>query len=74
MYLLKYILPFLLSINPAFIDASDPPEKMNVLFIITDDLNCAIGAYGDPLVHTPNIDKLAEKGVVFPHLHQSYPS
>lgn len=73
MYLLKYILPFLLSINPAFIDASDPPEKMNVLFIITDDLNCAIGAYGDPLAHTPNIDKLAEKGVVFTNAHVQYP-
>ena len=30
-------------------------EKHNVLFIVADDLNCALGAYGDPLAKTPNM-------------------
>ena len=50
-----------------------PSKKYNVLFIIADDLNCAIGAYGDSLAYTPNIDKLAKKGVVFTNAHVQYP-
>ncbi|MGK0379526.1 MAG: arylsulfatase A-like enzyme, partial [Patiriisocius sp.] len=48
-------------------------DKLNVLFIIADDLNCALGAYGDPLAITPNIDKLAKMGVVFGNTHVQYP-
>ena len=37
----------------------------NVLFIIVDDLNTDLGAYGHPLAITPNIDRLAQGGVLF---------
>lgn len=37
----------------------------NILFIATDDLNCAIGPYGDPTAVTPNLDRLAARGVLF---------
>ena len=46
---------------------------MNVLFVVADDLNCALGAYGDTLVHTPNLDRLAEEGTVFTNAHCQYP-
>ena len=46
---------------------------MNVLFVVADDLNCALGAYGDTLVHTPNLDRLAEEGAVFTNAHCQYP-
>ena len=46
---------------------------MNVLFIVADDLNCALGAYGDTLVHTPNLDRLAGEGAVFTNAHCQYP-
>ncbi|XP_020656679.3 iduronate 2-sulfatase isoform X1 [Pogona vitticeps] len=42
-----------------------PPDGMNVLFIVADDLRPALGAYGDPLVRSPNIDQLASRSVVF---------
>ena len=48
-------------------------KKLNVLFIIADDLNCDIGAYGNNEVYTPNIDKLASEGVLFGNAHVQYP-
>lgn len=40
-------------------------EKLNVVFIIFDDLRPAIGAYGDHLAITPNLDKFAATSYVF---------
>ena len=54
-------------------ESNPKPSKLNVLFIISDDLNCDIGAYGNSTVITPNIDKLAEKGVLFENAHIQYP-
>lgn len=41
-------------------------KKPNILLISVDDLNDWVGVYGgNPQMKTPNIDKLAEKGMVF---------
>ncbi len=40
-------------------------QKSNVLFIAIDDLKPILGCYGDSLVKTPNIDRLAKMGTVF---------
>ncbi len=40
-------------------------NRPNVLLILVDDLKPAIGCYGDPLAKTPNIDRLAARGVRF---------
>jgi len=55
---------------------SDPKlsnKKLNVLFIIADDLNCDIGVYGNKIVKTPNIDRLVENGTLFLNAHCQYP-
>ena len=41
------------------------PKKFNVLFISADDMNCDLGVYGNSQVKTPNLDRLAKRGVVF---------
>ncbi|MCA9239902.1 MAG: sulfatase-like hydrolase/transferase, partial [Planctomycetales bacterium] len=48
-------------------------QKPNVLFLICDDLNCDLGVYGHPLVKTPNIDRLAERGLRFNRAYCQYP-
>lgn len=45
--------------------AGSAAERPNVLFIVADDLGAHLGAYGHPDVLTPNIDRLARKGIVF---------
>lgn len=66
-----FILVSLFCFNPSF--SQEKKEKLNVLFIIADDLNCSIGAYGDKQAQTPHIDKLAQKGVLFGNAHNQYP-
>ena len=45
---------------------AEKPEKPNILLILIDDMGYpAIGCYGNKMVPTPNIDKIAEKGVRF---------
>ncbi len=46
---------------------------MNVLFIMTDDLNCDLGAYGHSLVQSPHIDQLAKEGVLFENAYTNFP-
>ena len=41
------------------------PVKPNILFIAIDDLKPELGCYGNNIVKTPNIDRLAKMGTVF---------
>jgi iduronate 2-sulfatase len=40
-------------------------ERPNILLILVDDLKPSFGAYGDRFVHSPNLDRLAGRGVLF---------
>lgn len=45
--------------------AVSAPARSHVLLICVDDLKPAIGCYGDPLAKTPNLDRLAARGMRF---------
>lgn len=50
-------------------------EKPNVLFISVDDLNDWIGCLGGhPQAKTPNIDRLADSGMLFTNAHCAAPA
>lgn len=48
-------------------------DRYNVLFIIVDDLRPLLGCYGHSEMHTPNIDALAARGMVFNRAYCQYP-
>ena len=51
-----------------------PAKSRNILIVMADQLSAlAVGCYGNATVKTPNIDRLAERGVVFDAAYSSSP-
>jgi len=63
---------FASSVVPAA--AITPAQPPNVLFIVVDDMNDFVGCLGGhPQAHTPNIDRLAARGLLFTNAHVAAP-
>ncbi len=62
----------------ALLTAASPAradDRPNILFAFADDWGWPhAGAYGDPVVKTPNFDRLAKEGALFHHAYVSSPS
>lgn len=61
---LCYIFCYLLSAT-AFGAAAINPAPPNILLLIAEDMSPRVGAFGDTLAKTPNLDALAAQGVRF---------
>lgn len=74
-YLILVSLALLTSSATAKADAENFAAPPNVLFIAMDDLNDWIGCLkGHPQTVTPNLDRLAESGILFTNAHCPAPA
>jgi len=75
-FILKRILTALLLLTSSFLIlplvAAASPQP-NVLFISVDDMNDWVGCLGSDRVPTPNIDSLAQRGLLFTNAHAPSP-
>ena len=55
-------------------EISEESRKPNIIYILADDLGYAeVGAYGQEKIQTPNIDALAQSGMLFTQHYTSAP-
>jgi arylsulfatase A-like enzyme len=67
--LMKTVVTVLVFLFSAVLPAAEK-TKPNILFIFADDqAPSTIGAYGNKLIKTPNLDRLASQGVMFNHAY-----
>ena len=59
----------LLAVACSYCNAAHAGERLNVLLICSDDMRPQLACYGDPTAKSPNIDRLAKRGMLF---RQSY--
>jgi uncharacterized sulfatase len=52
---------------------ADTPKRPNILWLTSEDHGPHMGCYGDRYATTPNIDKLAARGVLYTHVWSNAP-
>ena len=69
----KLLCLILVFIVPFEVFAEAPPARPNVLLIMSDDLNTSLSGFGHPQCKTPNLDRLARRGVSFHRMYCQFP-
>jgi len=71
--IMRQILLSLVLVSTGFpSEASEPAQQVgdrpNIIVLMAEDLSSRIGAFGDPVASTPNLDALAARGVRYPNV------
>lgn len=63
---MKRLIPLVLVALFSSVATARAADRPNILWVVTEDNSSfTIGAYGDPLARSPNVDALAKGGIVF---------
>ena len=66
---MKHIATLTIAAALLSLSALSAADRPNVLFIAVDDMRPELGCYGNKIVKTPNMDRLAARGIVFNHAY-----
>jgi len=55
-------------------DTVTAPRRPNILWLIGENICLDLGCYGEKLVHTPNLDRLAVQGVRYTRVFSTNPA
>ena len=59
---------------PTLAGAKQTVQQPNILFILCDDMGYGdLACYGQPYIHTPNIDQMAKEGMRFTQAYAGSP-
>ena len=62
---------FAISCGSVGTELESRPARPNILLMLVEDLGPRIGAFGDAVARTPNLDRLAREGVRYTHVFAS---
>ena len=62
---MKKIITFLALIFSTGLQAAEPATRPNILWIIVDDMSANFSSYGERIIQTPHVDRLAREGTKF---------
>jgi arylsulfatase A-like enzyme len=71
---MKYFLLLLSLFSLSGKGISRKADRPNILFLAIDDLRPDLGIYGNTIVQSPNIDRLATQGMYFTHHYVQVPT
>ena len=64
---------FLILLLFAMASLSSAEKRPNILWFVIDDMSANFSCYGEKAIETPNVDKLAEKGLLFTKAYATSP-
>ena len=71
MYKIKLILSFLLLFYSCSNNLKTLEKPLNVVWISCEDMGPILGSYGNDIIKTPNLDKLASEGVRYTNAYST---
>jgi arylsulfatase A-like enzyme len=70
---MKRLFLLVLSLGATLASAVAADSRPNILWFVVDDMSANFSTYGEKLISTPNVDRLAREGTKFTHAYTTAP-